>query len=566
MQFFSNYYLENASSGQGPELKIGGTPLTTGQLSSGYAPLGAVQMASGGYEVAFENAGANQFAIWNADSSGNMTSYNLYSGTSAALELLETSFHQDLNGDGVIGPPPITPVVIELFGSTKLVEVGDVFYLDSISSGTGPELQYGGAPFTAEQLTSGYVAVGAEQTAGGYEVAFKNASSDQFSIWNTDSSGNFLSYAVYSGTSAALESLETGFHQDLNSDGVIGLPPVTPVVIELFGSTKLVEVGDVFYLDSISSGTGPELQYGGAPFTAEQLTSGYVAVGAEQTAGGYEVAFKNASSDQFSIWNTDSSGNFLSYAVYSGTSAALESLETGFHQDLNGDGVIGPPPITPVVIESFGSTKLVEVGDVFYLDSISSGTGHELQYGGAPFTAEQLTSGYVAVGAEQTAGGYEVAFKNASSDQFSIWNTESSGNFLSYAVYSGTSAALELLETDFHQDLNGDGVIGVPATTGPTTATAPVSVKIVNHDTFVFPPGGGTGNAANTAGATAVHLDAFFSASANQLEAFFHNAQPGQLHTIFPSVDSSHQPLNGHDNTTLAEVLLNLHAGMFIVH
>ena len=29
---------------------------------------------------------------------------------------------------------------------------------------------------------------------------------------------------------------------------------------------------------------------------------------------------------------------------------------------------------------------------------------------------------------------------------------------------SGTSAALESLETSFHQDLNGDGVIGVPGT------------------------------------------------------------------------------------------------------
>ena len=63
----------------------------------------------------------------------------------------------------------------------------------------------------------------------------------------------------------------------------------------------------------------------------------------EQTASGYEVAWKIAGADQFSIWNTDSSGNYVSYSVYSGTSTALESLETSFHQDLNGDGVIGVP-------------------------------------------------------------------------------------------------------------------------------------------------------------------------------------------------------------------------------
>jgi Ca2+-binding RTX toxin-like protein len=43
------------------------------------------------------------------------------------------------------------------------------------------------------------------------------------------------------------------------------------------------------------------------------------------------------------VWYTDNSGNYLSSAfnVASGTSAALQSFETSFHQDLNGDGYIG---------------------------------------------------------------------------------------------------------------------------------------------------------------------------------------------------------------------------------
>ena len=71
----------------------------------------------------------------------------------------------------------------------------------------------------------------------------------------------------------------------------------------------------------------------------------------EQTAGGYEVAFEDAATDQFSIWNTDSNGNFLSFAVYAGSSTALETLETSFQQDLNGDGVIG---VSSTTIEAFG--------------------------------------------------------------------------------------------------------------------------------------------------------------------------------------------------------------------
>jgi hypothetical protein len=49
------------------------------------------------------------------------------------------------------------------------------------------------------------------------------------------------------------------------------------------------------------------------------------------------------------VWYTDSSGNFASDPIgtVSGTSAALESFETSFQQDLNGDGTIGPPPPPP---------------------------------------------------------------------------------------------------------------------------------------------------------------------------------------------------------------------------
>ena len=227
---------------------------------------------------------------------------------------------------------------IEANGSTSLVQsAAGNYFLDPVAGGIGPQLKYNGSLVVAGQFAP-YAPVGVEQTASGYEVAFKNAGTNQFSIWNTDSNGNFLSYTVYSGTSVVLEQLETSFHQDLNGDGAIGVPNGT--VIESFGSTSLVQVGNNYFFDPVAGGTGPELKYNGSPVVAGQFNP-YVPVGVEQTASGYEVAFKNAGANQFSIWSTDSNGNFLSYAVYSGTSAALESLETGFHQDLNGDGVIG---------------------------------------------------------------------------------------------------------------------------------------------------------------------------------------------------------------------------------
>ena len=68
-------------------------------------------------------------------------------------------------------------------------------------------------------------------------------------------------------------------------------------------------------------------------------------IGTEQTASGYEVAWKMPGADQYTVWNTDSNGNFVSElsAMCREPAARLKSLETSFHQDLNGDGVIGVP-------------------------------------------------------------------------------------------------------------------------------------------------------------------------------------------------------------------------------
>ena len=113
-------------------------------------------------------------------------------------------------------------------------------------------------------------------------------------------------------------------------------------MIEGFGSTSLTEVG-THYLSLRQWRHGPiELKYQGAASVAGQF--GQLApIGAEQTASGYEVAWKVPGADQFSVWNTDNNGNYLSNTLtsVSGTSAALQSIETSFHQDLNGDGTIG---------------------------------------------------------------------------------------------------------------------------------------------------------------------------------------------------------------------------------
>jgi 20S proteasome alpha/beta subunit len=345
--------------------------------------------------------------------------------------------------------------VVEAFGSTSLTAVGAYFYLFN-GSGSGPQLKIAGAGVAAGQ-TGVWAPIGAEQTATGYEVAWKVAGGDQYGVWKTDSNGTYISNVggVVSGASTALKSLETALHQDLNGDGVVGL---VTTIVESSGSTSLTEVGNNFYLYN-SSGSGPSLKLAGVDFAAGQAGA-WTPIGAEQTATGYEVAWKVAGADQYSVWNTGSNGNYIANAigVVSGTSSTLQSFETSFHQDLNGDGVIGA---LSTVLEAFGSTSLVESGNNFYLYSNASGSGLSLKYGGAAVAAGQW-GGWAPIGAEQTASGYEVTWKVTGADQYSVWNTDSSGNYTSNAigVVSGSSATLKSFETSFHQDLNGNGVIG----------------------------------------------------------------------------------------------------------
>ena len=86
------------------------------------------------------------------------------------------------------------------------------------------------------------------------------------------------------------------------------------------------------------------------------------------------------------------------------------------------------------------------------------------------------------IGAEKTATGYQVAWKEASTGLYTAWNTDNNGNYVSHVssltgsmsggAVSGTNSGLKSLETSFHQDLNGDGQIGASSAAAPTSSVA----------------------------------------------------------------------------------------------
>ena len=214
--------------------------------------------------------------------------------------------------------------------------------------------------------------------------------------------------------------------------------------------------------------------------------------------GNTKLADFGQASDPSDFLNTGVQGSrdpfdefYSSNTIQSLTAVDLELL------DVLGFNITGP---VAAVIESAGAASLTNIANHYYLyDSISSGPS--LKYLGADYVAGQFGT-WAPVGAEKTATGYEVAWKDASSGQYMVWNTDNNGNFVSNifgSPVSGTNATLEALETSFHQDLNGDGQIGVPTAVvaaGQTlTASGPTTLidgpnDVLNGgpgaDTFVF--------------------------------------------------------------------------------
>ncbi len=192
----------------------------------------------------------------------------------------------------------------------------------------------------------------------------------------TSDPSDFLNSGVQGSTDPFNEFYSNSTQQSLTAMDLMQLDALgfhllsnTPqTVIEQAGATKLVEISNDYFFYPVAGGTGPELMYGGTPWAAGQA---WAPIGVEKTSSGYEVALFNASSHLYTIWNTDSSGNVLSASIagVSGTNTALESIETSFQQDLNGDGTIGIPAATGTTIEAFGVTKLVQVRQRLLLQS-----------------------------------------------------------------------------------------------------------------------------------------------------------------------------------------------------
>ena len=245
--------------------------------------------------------------------------------------------------------------------------------------------------------------------------------------------------------------MEASFQQDLNSDGVIGL---ATTVIEATGSISLAQVADTYFLYQTGSSTGPQLNFNGAAVALGQFGA-WTALGAMQSGGGYQVAWKNGLLDQYIVWNTDSGGNYLSQgSVLSGTSFALESLETTFTQDFNGDGTVG---LVTTVVEASGATTLDRVANTYFLYAGGTTSGPQLKYSGAAVTTGQLARRRRSAPSRRPAA---------------IRSPGSSGRPISTSSGPPTSAAISSLRAPWFRETPGRFNRSSPASARTSTTTA----------------------------------------------------------------------------------------------
>src|SRR5258706_291104 len=213
-----------------------------------------------------------------------------------------------------------------------MTEVGNNFYL--YTNGTGPELKYNGAAVVVVQAEGGMREWSVTGVETGALAIWKNPGADQYTVWNTDSSGNCVSdtIGIVSGASTALESLEPSFHQDLNEVG--GAHVSTPVIDPARTPTSAWDDNN-FYL--YTNGTGSEYKYNRAALVAGQFGGAWTPYGPELTSCCFFLMIRRPPRSTLFPYTTLFRSNCVSdtIGIVSGASTALESLETSFHQDLN---------------------------------------------------------------------------------------------------------------------------------------------------------------------------------------------------------------------------------------
>jgi hypothetical protein len=226
--------------------------------------------------------------------------------------------------------------------------------------------------------------------------------------------------------------------KDLDGDGQVGNPPAS--VVEEDGDTSLLKNENGYFIGSESR---PLLWEG------QQLGElpGWTYLGVEEGTY-YAFDLLLTSEGAYYVFYVDNVGNIADFETLS--QADLRSYETDWNQDLDGDGQVGNPPAS--VVEEDGDTSLLKNENGYFIGSESRPLLWEgQQLGELP--------GWTYLGVEEGTY-YAFDLLLTSEGAYYVFYVDNVGNIADFETLS--QADLRSYETDWNQDLDGDGQVGNP--------------------------------------------------------------------------------------------------------
>jgi hypothetical protein len=248
-----------------------------------------------------------------------------------------------------------------------------------------------------------------------------------------------------------LLNAETNLNFDLNADGTTGLT-YSPGLVTI----NDVNLGSNPLGFAIKHGATAPLQisFSGQYASPSNPGAGWTPIAAATSSSGYDLYWKNSSSNQFARWNLNSSAELITANLLS--TADLYDAESSFNTDLNGDSITGLPFTGGIAIINGIDLGTSPLG---YAIKPSNNSPVTVTYSGQNASTSFPGGGWSAIAAAASPGGFQLYWRNITTDQYALWNLGNNGSYSSGTLLSQSD--LLTAEASLNYDLNRDGTVGI---------------------------------------------------------------------------------------------------------
>ena len=461
-----------------------------GTSSGNYQMLDAESINGTNY-VLWNNTAEQKAAIWTMDTNWAFVSGDYADYGSANFYKLESWFGQDLDNNGITATVDATTEVLDVNASTVQVEnTGDItasYGVDNViyvAASTTPDANFSlkfqngqemknidvGGTLIATEKVSVFGEAASSFSATDVAAAYLNDSG--INLYVCDLEGNYVTEGFAANKSDNYFALETGYNQDFDGDGIIGIGTTT---LDNVGSVT-VKYNQVSDATIVENGSEFALKYDGAAMKSK--LGNWTLQFAEAGGGTSKVAvYTDSITGEVAQWNCDEEWNYVDGTTFSAGDSGIFALETSFGTDINSDSIIGldangdnlftDADLSAQYIENKGSISLLtDIGSQIYAGSASN----LISFNGKASKNDELSGlGWEIIGVDtgldstQTQNNYMV-IKETLTGTMALCNFGSDWDFGSndtFEVFNNSSDAIfAFAENTMVQDFNNNTLIG----------------------------------------------------------------------------------------------------------